>query len=144
MMDKTSSHTLEQLEQNLSERIQVLYFTQLRHKPNKVSCQLKDKTLTIIVDNPITQPERLLTQRGKWELAEQVRFTIHKAFQPQLKVLIEDVIGVAVLELVGDSQLQTGRTIILAILDATPKLLTPPSLAHIEEQQTVSDSDSDE
>lgn len=143
MKDKTSKQTLEQLEQNLSERIQVLYLTQLGHKPNKVSCQLIDKTLTIVVENPITQPERLLAQSGKTELAEQVRFNIHKAFQPQLKVLIEEVIGVDLIELVGDSQLQTGRTVIIAILAATPKLLTPPSLAHIE-QQTVSDSDSDE
>ena len=144
MKDKTSKQTLEQLEQNLSERIQVLYLTQLGHQPNKVSCQLIDKTLTIVVENPITQPEQLLVQSGKRELAEQVRFNIHKAFQPQLKVLIEDVIGVELIELVGDSQLHTGRTIIIAILAATPKMITPSTLAKTKQQQTVSDSDSDE
>lgn len=112
-----SSPSADVLEQNLSQRIKVLYFTQLGHEPDKVECRLINQNLTIIVENPVTQPERVLLKSGKQEFAEQVRSTIHKAFQPQLKALIEEVVGTRVLDLLGDSKIQTGRTSILAVLD---------------------------
>lgn len=112
----TSSPSTEVLEQSLSQRIKVLYLTQLGHEPDEVECRLINQTLTIIVENPITQPEQLLLKSGKQEFAEQVRYTIHKAFQPQLKALIEEVFGTRVVDLLGDSKIQTGRTSILAVL----------------------------
>lgn len=111
-----ASPSVGMLEQNLSQRIKVLYLTQLGHEPDKVECRLINQTLTIIVENPVTQPERVLLKSGKQEFAEQVRSKIHKAFQPQLKALIEEVVGTRVLDLLGDSKIQTGRTSILAIL----------------------------
>ena len=129
MEDEKSQPPHGQLEQNLSQRVTVLYLTQLGHQPSKVSCQLIDKTLTIIVENPITQPERFLAKSGKKELAAQVRVTLHKAFQPQLKLLIEEVLRVSVIDLLGDSKLQTGRTTVIAILAATPKVDNPSSIA---------------
>lgn len=115
-----------QLEQDLSKLIQSLFLTQLGHHPSRVSCQLIDKTLTITVDDPITQPEKLLIESGKQELAQEVRSLIYKAIQPQLKTLIEEAVGVSVIELLGDSKIQTGHTTITAILVATPQ--TPNSL----------------
>ena len=108
------------LEQNLSQRILVLYLEQLGHEPDKVECQLINKTLTIIVDNPITQPEQLLLKSGKQEIAELVRSAIHKALQPQIKALIEEVFATHVLDLLGDSKIQTGRTSIIAVLADSP------------------------
>ena len=108
------------LEQNLSRRIKVLYLEQLGHEPDKVECRLINQTLTIVVDNPITQPEQLLLKSGKQEFADLVRSTIHKAFQPQLKALIEEVFATHVLDLLGDSKIQTGRTSIVAVLADSP------------------------
>ncbi len=122
MEDETSKPTYAQLEQNLSQRIQSLYLNDLGHEPYSVSCQLIDKTLTIIVENPITQLERFLAASGKQELAEELRVNIHKAFQPFLKALIEEVVGTSVIDLLGDSNFQTGRTSVIAILAATPKV----------------------
>lgn len=121
MGDKASNLTYRVLEKNLSQQIETLYLTQLGHQPDKVNCHLVDKTLSIVVDNPVTQPERLLLTNGKQEFAELLRFNINKAFQPQLKTLIEDVVGVSVIDLLGDSKIQTGRTSIVAILAATPQ-----------------------
>ena len=109
MEDERVKPSNGQLEQSLSEHVMLLYLTQIGHQPTKVYCNLIDKTLTIIVNNPITQPEKILARSGKQELAKQVRFSINKAFQPQLKALIEDVLGVSVIDLLGDSKLQTGR-----------------------------------
>ncbi len=131
-----------QFEQSLSQRVMALYLTQLGHQPSKVSCQLIDKMLTIIVENPITQPERLLAESGKQEFAERVRFNLHKAFQPQLRALIEDVLKVSVIDLLGESKLQTGRTSVIAVLAATPKVDNPSSIPNVK-QQRMSDSGSD-
>ena len=110
-----------QLEQSLSQQIQVLYLTCLGHKPTQVSCRLIDRALTIVVDNPITSMERFLVANGKRQLAEQVRASLHKAFQPQLKALIEKVLEVNVTELFGSSNLHTGRTIVTAVLASQPE-----------------------
>jgi len=131
-----------QLEQSLSLRVMALYLTLLGHQPSKISCQLIDKMLTIIVDNPITQPERLLAESGKQEFAELVGFNIHKAFQPQLKVLIEEVLKVSVIDLLGESQVQTGRTTVFAVLAATPKVDNPLPIPKVK-QQRMSESGSD-
>jgi len=122
MEDETLISSPMQLEQNLSQHIQMLYVAQLGHEPSHVSCQLIDKTITIVVDNPITQPERLLDESGKQEFAQQVRDNLHKALQPQLKVLIEEVVGVSVIQLMGESKLQTGLTTVIALLADKPKV----------------------
>ena len=122
------------LEQNLSQRIKALYLEQLGHNPDKVECRLTNQTLTIIVDNPITQPEQLLLKSGKQEFADLVRSTIHKAFQPQIKALIEEVFATHVLDLLGDSKIQTGRTSIVAVLADSPSLVN---------QQMPFDTDND-
>lgn len=124
MEDGTSIPNQAQLEQNLSQHIRMLYINQLGHEPSSVSCQLADKALTIIVENPVTQPERLLAESGKIELAEQVRANLHKAFQPQIKALIEEVLGIPVIELLGKSNLQTGFSTVIVILAAKPKVDT--------------------
>lgn len=128
------------LEQNLSQQIKLLYLAQLGHQPDKVHCQLSDKTLTVVVENPITQPERLLFASGKQEFAELVRSNIHKAFQPQLKTLIEEVVGVRVIDLLGDSKIETGRTSIVAVLAAIPQNSDSYLLA-LKQQPVDSDSD---
>lgn len=139
MEDETPKQTHGQLEQTLAERIQVLYLTQLGHKPNKVSCQMIDKTLTIIIENSVTKLVRLLAESGKYDLAERTRFSIHKAFKPQLKALIEEVIGVSVIDLLGDSKLDTGFTNMIAVLSDAPKLSDSSSLPKVK-QQTMSDT----
>lgn len=139
MEDETSKQTHGQLEQTLADRIQVLYLNQLGHKPNKISCQLIDRMLTISIENSITKPVRLLAESGKHELAERARFNIHKAFKPQLKALIEEVIGVSVIDLLGDSKLDTGFTSMIAVLSDAPKLSDSCFLTKVK-QQTMSDS----
>ena len=121
MEENIPKHIYAQLEQDLFQRIQSLYMTQLGHQISSVSCQLIDKTLTITVEDPITQPEKLLIESGKHELAQEVRSTIYKALQPLMKELIEEVVGVSVSELLGTSEIQTGHTSIIAILVATPQ-----------------------
>jgi uncharacterized protein YbcI len=114
--------TRGQVERTLSQRIQALYRTQLEHQPSRVVCQIFDDKVAIILEDSITQPEQLLVSQGQEELAEKVRAGLDEALQPQLKSLIEEVVGVAVIDLLSNAKLDTGRAATIAILAEQPQL----------------------
>ena len=114
--------TRGQLERTLSQRLQALYRNQLGHQPSQVTCQIFDQKIAIVLEDALTQPEQVLVESGREELAEQVRSDLDAAIEPQLKQAIEEVVGVTVIELLSDAKLDTGRSGIIAILDAAPQV----------------------
>lgn len=132
MNQESFKPTRGQLERLLSQRLQALYREQLGHQPSKVSCQLFDEKVAIIVEDSITPPEQLLANTGQVELAQQVRADLDKAIQPQLKGVIEEVLNVNVLDLLSDATLETGRTGIIAVLDLTPEVRNPEAVPKIK------------
>ena len=114
--------TRGQLERTLSQRIQALYRTQLEHQPSRVVCQIFDEKIAIILEDSITQPEQLLVENGQEELAEKVRAELDEAIQPQLKTLIEEVVGVDVIDILSNAKLETGRTATVVILANPPQV----------------------
>jgi uncharacterized protein YbcI len=129
---ESSKPTRGQLERLLSQRLQGLYREQLGHQPSKVTCQLFDEKLAVIVEDSITPPEQLLVNTGQVELAQKIRSDLDKAIQPQLKALIEEVLSVGVLDLLSDATLETGRTGIIAVLDITPEVRNPEAIPKIK------------
>jgi uncharacterized protein YbcI len=128
-MTTTSIPTRGQVERTLAQRIQALYRQQLGHQPSKVTCQLSDRNLVILLEDSITQPEQLLAQSGREELAIAVRSDLDEAIQPQIKAIIEEILNVEVIELLSDATLETGRTGIIAVLTETPNFRNPASFA---------------
>lgn len=120
-MEEFLAPTLEQLEQNLSQQVIVLFQTHLGHHLDRVSCKLVDGSLTIVAEDSITRLEEFLTQSDRHELAKQVRVALLKALEPQIISLIEEVLKVPVVDVMYDSVFDTGRTSIVAILAATPE-----------------------
>lgn len=135
-MTTTSNPTRGQIQRTLAQRIQALYREQLGHQPSKVTCQLSDSNLTIILENSITQPEQLLAQTGREKLAQQVRSDLDEAIQPQLKTLIENILNVEVVELLSDATLETGRTGIIALLTDTPNIRNSPLISKTKKKTT--------
>lgn len=132
MNQESFKPTRGQLERLLSQRLQALYREQLGHQPSKVSCQLFDEKVAIIVEDSITPPEQLLANTGQIELAQQVRADLNKAIQPQLKEVIEEVLNVNVLDLLSDATIETGRTGIIAVLGFTPEVRNPEAVPKIK------------
>lgn len=124
-MTTTSTQTRGQIERSLSQRIQASYREQLGHQPSKVTCQLSDKNLMIVLEDSITPPEQLLAQVGNEELAQKVRSDLDEAIRPQLKEIIEDTLNVEVVEILSDATLETGRTGIIVILNDAPNFRVP-------------------
>ncbi len=116
--------TRGQLERKLSQDIQAFYRRHLGHRPSKVTCQLFDAKLAIIIEDSITNAEQILVQEGKSDLAEKVRSNLDNAIQPELKQLIEEIAEVRVVDILSDATLNTGRTGIIVVLSGTPKVRT--------------------
>lgn len=121
-MTKASNTTLKELQQKTIHCIQDLYVDLLGHRLQQVSCQLVDKTLTILIEDSITQPEQILVNSGKQDLVKQVRSNIHVAVESRLRSNIEEIVGVPVIDIFADSTLDTRRTSIVAILAAAPDI----------------------
>lgn len=118
------TQTRGQLERALCQNIQALYRDQLGHRTGKISCQLFDNRLMVVVEDSITQPEQLLAKEGQSHLVKQVRTELDDAIQPKLKQVIETVLSVDVIDVLSDATLETGRTGIIAILAAPPAVRT--------------------
>ncbi len=132
-MVESSKLTHRQLEHSLSQRVRGLYFTYLGHQPNKVSCQLVDKTLTIIVEDSITLPEQLLNNSGQENLAQQVRSNLQKVVELHLKSAIEEVYATTVIDLFSNSAFDTRRTSVVAVLATTPEIVTKQQMGSVED-----------
>lgn len=121
----SSPPTRGQIERTLSQRIQSLYRNQLEHNPSRVVCQIFDDKIAIVLEDSITQPEQVLVDNGQEDLAQQVRIELDEALQPQLRALIEEVVGVTVIDLLSNAKLETGRSATVAILAESPQVRNP-------------------
>ncbi|WP_013320312.1 DUF2294 domain-containing protein [Gloeothece verrucosa] len=127
-MDNLKKPTSGKLERDLSQRIQQFYRQQLEHQPSKVTCQIFEQKIAIILEESITPTEQLLFQEGQVELAQKVRSSIDEIMQQQLKEVIEETLQVRVEDLLSDSTLETGRIGIIAILSDTPDVRNPDTI----------------
>lgn len=114
--------TRGQLERTLSQRIQALYHEQLGHRPGKVAVTITGEKITIVIEEAITKPEKLLADTGNKDLMEQVRSDLDQAIESPLMTLIEELTGVEVVDLLLDTTLETGRTGTIAVLSDKPQL----------------------
>lgn len=117
MADNTP--TQGQIERSLSQRIQTLYRTHLGVQPSKVTCQLLDEKIAIVLENSVTRPEQILAEADE-PLAQQVRKDLDAAIRPQLQELIQEVLNVDILDIMSDTTLETGRMGIIVILAKNP------------------------
>ncbi|NJL44767.1 MAG: DUF2294 domain-containing protein [Leptolyngbyaceae cyanobacterium SM2_3_12] len=115
--------TRGQLERTLSQQFQKLYRQHLDHATGKISCQLSSHQLTVIVEDSLTQPEQLLLDESSPDLVEQVRSDLDDVIRPKIITLVESVLGKAVIDIMSETTLTTGRTGIVIVLEdrAEPK-----------------------
>ncbi len=121
-------YTRGQLERELSQKIQAFYRSHLGHRPSKVTCQLFDTKLAVIVEDSITNAEQILFDEGKDDLAKKVRSNLENAIQPDLEKLIEEITKVEVLDMLSDATLETRRTGTKIIINKTPQIRNPENV----------------
>lgn len=139
-MENLQKPTTGQLQRELSQRIQQFYRQQLDHLPSKVTCQIFEQKIAIILEESITPTEQLLVQEGQLELAQKVRSSIDEIIQQQLKEIIEETLEVTVQDFLSDSTLETGRMGIIAILSDVPDVRNPNSITKKTSKRNKSSS----
>lgn len=120
MQQPISNQTEQQWEQVFLQRIQQLYRTLVGHEPSEITCKLFDNKLAIVLENTISRPLQLLIKNDDTSLAQQVRLNVEAVIKPELKQIVEEVVGVAVVDLLIDSSLETGRTGMIVVLASKP------------------------
>ncbi|MGF1570589.1 MAG: DUF2294 domain-containing protein [Nodosilinea sp.] len=113
---KPPKPTRGQLERTLSQQFQKLYREHLGHSTGKVCCELSENRLTIIVEDSLTQPEKLLLEKSDSKLTEQVRDDLDEAIRPEIIKLVEGVLDQKVADIMSDTTLETGRTGVMVVL----------------------------
>lgn len=140
-MTSTALPTRGQLERTLSQRVQAFYRTQLGHQPSRVQCHIADGKVIIVLEDSITKPEKLLLETGQEELAEKVHNDLDKALHPLLTELIEEIVGVKVIDILSDATFDTGRTGTIVVLEEAPQLRESHSRRPKEENMLAPDDD---
>jgi uncharacterized protein YbcI len=120
--------TIGQLEREISQRVSSLYNEKLGQRPKQIICHFFDSELVISLENSVTQTERTLLDGGHETLVEQIRLLLDKIIKTELQILIEKVIGKPILDLMSNTNLATGRTGIIVILDELPAVRNPESI----------------
>ncbi|PHM07121.1 DUF2294 domain-containing protein [Nostoc sp. 'Peltigera malacea cyanobiont' DB3992] len=123
--------TIGQLETEISQRIISLYNDRLGKSPSQIICHFFDTEIVISLENSVTQAEQTLLKAGYDTLAEQVRLYLEKIIKPDLKNLIEEIIGQPVLYLMTNTNLATGRSGIVVIFKELPEVRNPESIPKI-------------
>lgn len=135
----TDLQTVGQLEREISQKIQALYKKALGHQTGRVTCQLFDRKIAVILEDSITQPVQLLVQEGQLELAEKVRTDLNAAIQPQIKNLVAQILNVSVLDVLSDTTLETGRTGLILVLAHTPEVRNPEAIPKLKKAASPKD-----
>lgn len=119
------------LETEISQQIVKLYNQRTGKSPSQIICHFLDAEIVISLENSVTQAEYTLLKEGYATLAEQVRLYLETIIKPELKSLIELIIGQPVLELMTNTNLAAGRTGIIVVFNQLPDVPNPESLTKI-------------
>ena len=113
-MHSRISHS-QNIEHILAERIQSLFIDQLGHQPEDIYCRFLDNKLTIVIENAITKPEKLLIAAGYQDIVKKARGSIEEILQPEFKKIIEEISDSQVSNMLFATHLDTNYVSIIAL-----------------------------
>jgi uncharacterized protein YbcI len=120
--------TRGQLQRTLSQQIQKLYKEDLGHTPSKVTCQIIDDKVMIVVEDSLTKLEKLLIEGEASETGggdsdvEGIRSDLDTIIRPKITALVEESLAVSVIDVLSDTTLGTGRTGMVVVLSNNPEM----------------------
>lgn len=120
--------TVGELERKISQRVSNLYNEKIGRRPTQIICHFFDSELVISIEDSVSQIEQTLLEEGHEGLAEQIRALLDKIIKRQLKIVLEEVIGKPITDLMSNTNLVTGRTGIVVVLDQLPEVRNPESI----------------
>jgi uncharacterized protein YbcI len=135
-----SDPTPGQLERTILQQVQRLYRQRIGQRPSKAICQLFDEKLSVVLWDTISVTEQTLLELGREELVKEVRWQLHEAIKPQLKTLLEEIVGASIVTVLIDSDLSSGFSSITAILDDIPAVRNPETIPKVDPKKLAESS----
>jgi uncharacterized protein YbcI len=130
-----SKPTRGQTERTLTQRIQNLYQDKLGQRPEKIICQFFDEKLAIVLEKSLTRCEQLLLDSGREEFASNLRSQLNAALKPQLIELIQQVLGVSIIALLSDTDLKSGTSGMIFVLEDVPQIRDLESIPKMKKEK---------
>lgn len=113
--------TRGQLERQISQRLQKLYREYLDHSTGKITCQLANNQLTVVIESSLTQTEQLLLKESDAAEVEQIRNNLDDIIRRKLVDIVEEILQLQVVDVMSDTTLETERTGLVIILEENPQ-----------------------
>ena len=132
-----SKPTRGQTERTLAQRIQALYQDKLGQRPEKILCQFFDEKLAIVLEKSLTRCEQLLLDTGREQFAANLRSELNAAIKPQLIELIQQVVGVTVTALLSDTDLKSGTSGMIFLLEDVPQIRDLESIPKMKKEKVA-------
>ena len=127
-MDKNLP-TSGQLERDISQRVEKLYRQELEHSPRKVTCQLFSNQLAIVIEDALTEVEKILANTDNdTDTAQELNTAINQSIKSKLKVLVEEILAVEVDDILFSSTVKTNQAAAIATLKQSPEVRNPYSI----------------
>jgi uncharacterized protein YbcI len=136
-MIMASKPTRGQTERTLTQRIQTLYQDKLGQRPEKIICQFFDEKLAVVLEKSLTRCEQLLLDTGREEFAAKLRSELNTAMKPQLVELIQEVLGVPIIALLSDTDLKSGTSGMIFLLEDVPQVRDLESIPKMKKEKVA-------
>ena len=127
-MSKDVNKTAGQIEREISQALNGLYRQELGHQPGKITCQLFEKKVVLVIEDSLSRPEKLLLTQGNSEIALQAHEELLDALKEKAKRCIADVTGMSVLDILVDSNVETSRMGLIVMLEQAPDVKNPSAI----------------
>ena len=107
----------KEIEKLLFQKIRDIYINKLEHNLDSIYYKQFDRTLILILEGSVTSTEIILDNSECKPLARQLRTAIDKIVQPQIKTIIEQVMGVKIIDFFIDTTISNNLTGAIAIFE---------------------------
>lgn len=133
----------KELGQILAQQCISIHECLLGHTPDTVSYHfLNNKEVALIVEGAITQPEKILLNNGYTNIAKSVRHSLNNILRAQLIPVIEQVFQSKVVDLLNDTNIQSGRMSLIVIFDEFENQLSISSQVNLSSYDPIKDAES--
>lgn len=120
--DKYCYPTVGQLERNISQKINSLFYNQFAYRASKVDCHLLDNKLTIFCEEVMTPTEKVLLEAETNHLIYQVRSYIDPLIKTKIEKLVEEIVQIKVSNCIYHTDIDTNSSVGVIMLADSPQV----------------------
>lgn len=113
--------TRKQLERDIAHRFNTFNSKTIGSRPEKMTCTIFDKYLTVVGERAMTPIEKIIYQRGETKIVSAMRESVNQSLEIHLNKIIRELMQIEPLDSFCKLSLNTGRLVAFAILSESPR-----------------------